>query len=555
MQLPQPTHAKYSGLLSDIKRGQIKIPQFQRDFVWSLQKSAALIDSIVKGYPVGTFIFWTTKDRLRHIRDIGSERLPPPKEGETAAYVLDGQQRITSLYATLKGLSVTRDSGQTDDFSKVYIDLDASEDDQIVVTDISARKKKSYIRLTDLLYGGLRALAAYDGAYHGKLEEYKRRIESYDFPIIEVRDVPIDVATEIFTRINVGGMPLTLFEIMVAKTYDEALEFDLSQKFDELVERLQPVNYETVSDAIVLQLIALLLKKECKKQIILKIGKKEFIDTWPAAVGALEQAVEYFRNRYGIPVSALVPYYALLVPFAYYFFNHPDNPSATQRKLLEDFFWRVSLGGRYSSSVESKLGQDIRRIDAILADKSPEYDWAIDITPEFILENGWFNTGRSFVKAILCIFAHRAPKSFRDNSSINISNNWLKQSNSKNYHHFFPKSYLNKKGEEDWRINNVVNITIVDDYLNKRDIGAKPPSRYMKTFAKENDEIEVTMKTHLIEDLDSFGVWADDYENFLNMRSKAISRELRKRIMPREIDKQGQVSTANDLEEEAASFE
>jgi uncharacterized protein with ParB-like and HNH nuclease domain len=48
MQLPQPTHAKYSGLLNDIKRGQIKIPQFQRDFVWSLQKSAALIDSIVK---------------------------------------------------------------------------------------------------------------------------------------------------------------------------------------------------------------------------------------------------------------------------------------------------------------------------------------------------------------------------------------------------------------------------------------------------------------------------------------------------------------------------
>jgi uncharacterized protein with ParB-like and HNH nuclease domain len=107
MQLPQPTHAKYSGILNEIKRGQIKIPQFQRDFVWSIQKSAALIDSIVKGYPVGTFIFWVTKERLRYVRDIGSESLPPPKEGETAAYVLDGQQRITSLYATLKGLPVT----------------------------------------------------------------------------------------------------------------------------------------------------------------------------------------------------------------------------------------------------------------------------------------------------------------------------------------------------------------------------------------------------------------------------------------------------------------
>jgi hypothetical protein len=555
MQLPQPTHAKYSNLINDIKAGQIKIPQFQRDFVWSIQKSAALTDSIVKGYPVGTFIFWATKERLRHVRDIGSEALPPTKDGETASYVLDGQQRITSLYATLKGLHVTRESGQIDDFSKVYIDLDAPTDEQIVVTDVSHKKDKTYIRLTDLLYGGLTSLASYDPCYHGKLEEYKRRIESYDFPVIEVRDVPIDVATEIFTRINVGGTPLTLFEIMVAKTYDEAREFDLSQKFDDLVERLEPLNYETISDAIVLQLISLILKKECKKQIILKIGKKEFIDTWPAAIGALEQSIEYFRNRYGILVSALLPYNALLVPFAYYFFNHPDNPSAVQRKYLEDFFWRVSLGGRYSSSVESKLAQDMRRIDEILQDRSPGYDWSVDISPDFILDNGWFNTGRSFVKAILCLYAHRAPKSFKDNSLVNISNNWLKQSNSKNYHHFFPKSYLAKKGEDDLRINNVVNITIVDDYLNKREIGAKSPSRYMKSFAKENDEIVETMKTHLIDDFDSFGIWSDGYDEFLAMRSKAISRELKKRMIVREVDKQGQVSTASDFEEEAASFE
>jgi uncharacterized protein with ParB-like and HNH nuclease domain len=144
MQLPQPTYSKYSGLLSDIQRGQIKIPQFQRDFVWTRQKSAALIDSIVKGYPVGTFIFWKTKERLRHVRDIGSETLPPPKDGEMAAYVLDGQQRITSLFATLKGLKVTRDSGQVDDFANVYIDLDASSEDPIVITEVSQKEKGTY---------------------------------------------------------------------------------------------------------------------------------------------------------------------------------------------------------------------------------------------------------------------------------------------------------------------------------------------------------------------------------------------------------------------------
>ena len=199
--------------------------------------------------------------------------------------------------------------------------------------------------------------------------------------------------------------------------------------------------------------------------------------------------------------------------------------------------------------------QDIRRVDTILEDRSPDYDWGIDVSPGFILENGWFNTGRSFAKGILCLYAHRAPKSFKDNSNVNISNNWLKQSNSKNYHHFFPKAHLTKKGEEEWRINNIVNVTIVDDYLNKREIGAKPPSKYMKTFVKENDELAETMKTHLIDDLEEFGIWSDDYEQFLTMRSKVISRELKKRMISREIDRQGQVSTANDLEEELVTFE
>jgi hypothetical protein len=89
---------------SDIEKGEIKIPQFQRDFVWSIQKSAALLDSVIKGYPIGTFIFWATKDRLRSVRDLGKIKLPEPKEGEVVSFVLDGQQRITSLFATLKGL-------------------------------------------------------------------------------------------------------------------------------------------------------------------------------------------------------------------------------------------------------------------------------------------------------------------------------------------------------------------------------------------------------------------------------------------------------------------
>lgn len=555
MQLPQPTHATYSNLINDIRRGQIKIPQFQRDFVWSIQKSAALMDSVIKGYPVGTFIFWTTKERLRSVRDLGNEELPPPKDGEVVSFVLDGQQRLTSLFATLNGLKIERDSGQHDDFSEIYVDLNAKEGEQIVIMDIEGREEYTFISLKDLLYGGVRLLASFPDHHLSKLDEYKERIQGYNFSIIEVRDVQIDVATEIFTRINVGGKPLTLFEIMVAKTYDECKDFDLSQKFDELVSNLTPLNYETLSDTTVLQLVSLLLSRDCKKQTILKLEKDKFIDTWPKAIDAIERAVEYFRNAFRIPVSHLLPYNALLATFGYFFYHHPDKPNARQQKLLEDFFWRTSLGGRYSSAAESKLAQDIRRMDNILKMESPDYDWGIDLSSKFILENGWFNAGRSFTKAILCLYAFQIPKSFNDNSLVNISNYWLKQANSKNYHHFFPRSYLKKQDVGEDKINNIVNITIVDDYLNKRKIQAKSPSVYMKSFSKENSDLSDTMRSHLITDLDEFGILSDDYDLFLDKRASTISRELQSRIIPRDIDEHGQFSRADDFEEETASFE
>lgn len=555
MSLPSPTHANYSSLLIDIERGQVKIPQFQREFVWTIQKSAALLDSVLKGYPVGTFIFWSTRDRLRSVRELGDATLPAPAAGEIVSFVLDGQQRLTSLYAAIRGIKVPRSSGHVDDFAEIYVDLEAEEDQQIVTVDVSEMPDRSYISLKDLLKGSISELMAFPEKYHDKISEYRRRIESYDFSIIQVRDVAIDVATEIFTRINVGGKPLSVFEIMVAKTFDEEQDFDLSAKFDALIERLATVNYETISDATLLQLISLLISKDCKKQTILKLSKVKFIATWPKAIDAFERAVEYFRQTYRIPVSKLLPYNTLLVPFAYYFYHHPDKPDPEQKKLLQDFFWRCALGARYSSSVESKLAQDIKRIDRILKGKIPDYDWGIDISPDFLIENGWFNAGRGSIKAILCLYAYQQPKSFSDDALVNISNYWLKQANSKNYHHFFPRAFLAKKKEEEWRINNIANITIVDDYLNKREIGAKAPSVYMKTFKKSNANLAKSMRSHLIGDLDDFGITGNDFDKFLSARAAAISAELKKRIIERPVDGRGQAYKTDDFEEEMASFE
>lgn len=79
---PQPQSMVYSAFINDIDRGNIKIPQFQREFVWLREESAKLIDSIIKGYPIGTFILWKTREILRSIRNIGVIELPIVPEGD-----------------------------------------------------------------------------------------------------------------------------------------------------------------------------------------------------------------------------------------------------------------------------------------------------------------------------------------------------------------------------------------------------------------------------------------------------------------------------------------
>src|SRR3972149_4570269 len=96
---PENQSKKYDALFADIDTGRTKIPMFQRDFVWSKEQTAKLIDSIIKGYAIGTFILWKTREEMRAVRNIGNIELPEIPKGDSAHYVLDGQQRITSLYA------------------------------------------------------------------------------------------------------------------------------------------------------------------------------------------------------------------------------------------------------------------------------------------------------------------------------------------------------------------------------------------------------------------------------------------------------------------------
>jgi len=550
----------YATLIQEIESGQIKIPQFQRNFVWEKGQSAQLLDSMLKGYPIGTFIFWRTDDELRAVRNIGNIELPRQEQNEFVNYVLDGQQRITSFFAAVKGSQVERDRKRVDDFSGIYVDLSASHDEEIVIADLTGRNPDACIKITELMTGDfallMKCMAQVPGEFQYKVNEYRNLLTGYQFNIILLKNASISVATEVFTRLNVGGKALSLFEIMVAKTYlapnpnsPENSEFDLSVRYEQLLLELRPVQYDTLAPATVLQTVAMLVVKACTRRQILEINKHDFIAAWPRTVKSIKLAVDFLRD-YGVTVSQLLPYNALLVPLSYFFDQHPARPSGDMLRRIEDYFWRCSLGTRYSSSVEAKLVSDVEKIDKILANEQPRYEWAVDVSPAVLSREGWFSASRSYTKAILCLLAKQHPRSFKTGIDVRIDNAWLSVSASKNYHHFFPRAFLKKQNPaiDPWRANHIANITIVDDYLNKNDIRAKSPARYISDFARDNPAMSQTLATHLIGDLEEFGIVDEDYEKFFNARIRLISEHLSQLLINQQTDNQAQVESIDEEE-------
>lgn len=537
---PQNQTKKYDFLFSDIDSGIVKIPKFQRSFIWTKEQTASLIDSIIKGYPIGTFIFWQTKDELRHFKEIGNTPLPDTPLGTPAKYVLDGQQRITSLYAVRKGVIFTVD-GKVIDYKDICINLDAeveSDENSVLVEPPS---KHRYISVHDLLNNNITSfISSYSSEELEKIDTYKKRLTTYDFSTIMVIDYPLDIACDIFTRINLGGTELTLFEIMVAKTYDIERDFDLLQQYELLIDNnnngkdLEDAGFNTIPAQTVLQCVSACLRSEIKRRDILRIPKEDFIDKWEHVKNAIFLAVDWLTSHLRIPVSDMLPYNALLIPLTYLFYKKNFQPlTPREGTLYEQYFWWASLTNRFSSAVESKMEQDLHRMDDILLGKLPTYRGEeIQIKLEDLVDR-WFSAGEAFCKAILCLYAYHQPRRLDTNGLVKIDNSWLRQSNSKNYHHFFPNAYLKNKGYAYLQSNCILNITIVDDYLNKRKIKARAPKDYLAEFQEQNPNFSETMQSHLIPDLALDGVWEDDYEKFQVARGELVAQELNVRLFPK----------------------
>jgi len=541
MKQPKPIGRNYSDIVNNVNNGIYQIPKFQRDFVWSKEQTAKLIDSLLKGFPIGSFILWKTTDRLKSLKKIGGVILKEVKDKDYIYYVLDGQQRMTSLYLALEGIKVD----DKNNYKNIYIDLekDINSGDEIC----TLNETKKSITFYDLINQRISSFyKKFEDNDVEKIEDLREHIKNYEFSTIEIENQPLEKIAEIFTRINTGGKILTLFEIMNAKVYTENIldkngkivknGFDLEEKFTILIDDLKYSGYETIGDnkSIILQLISLILKRNAKREAILSIKKDDFIAEWDLTINCLKLAIDKIVDYFRIKVSKLLPYYVLIVPIAYFYkINNCKPPINSQMKELEKYFFRSAFSWRFSSSVESTLSSDIKVIEKIQKNIIIDFDKEIPLqnkSKEYFMgilkEN--FSPSNAFHKAVLCILAYAQPKKFSDNSDVRLDNSYLSIATSRNYHHFFPKAYLKRVKNNEFA-NALANITFVDDYLNKRVIKDKSPKDYITNFGKQNPKIKDTLKSHFI-GLKTYGVLTNDYNLFLDKRASRLADEILKRI-------------------------
>ncbi|GID03219.1 DUF262 domain-containing protein [Pseudomonas sp. 008] len=543
---PDNHNKKYESLFVEIDTGQIKLPMFQREFVWEKEQSARLIDSILKGFPIGTFIFWKTKEDLRSYKEVGNHKLPETPKGDYVQYILDGQQRITSLYAIRKGIRISKD-GKEINYQDIYIDLSGAldGDDSIVKTEKGLAEDEAFISVHRLLTCKFTdIMREFSAPQLERIEYYKNRLVNYDFSTITIKDYPIEVACEIFSRINTGGKALTVFEVMVAKTYDEAKEFDLAERYEILRDGsedekscLRAAKFETLPESLIMQCVAAISKRAVRGRDILSIKRDDFILSWKPMTSSLFTAIDFIRSELRVPVSQLLPYPALLIPLTYYFHRTKNKkPNILQSRLLEQFFYWVGLTERYGSSSDSKISEDFNKIDAIISENMPDYPKTDMLISKEDIASTYFSSGNSYCKSILCMLAFNQPKSFDTNGVVILDNSNLKIASSRNYHHFFPTKYLvdNAPGVEP---NLIANITLIDGYSNKHKISKKPPSVYISGFSDDNELLGQTLGSHLIFDREEYGVDADNYELFIDKRSEAIANALNVKLLSVDIER------------------
>jgi hypothetical protein len=507
---------KLGDIMRDVDRGKLRIPRFQREFVWERPKVVKLLDSMYHQFPIGSFFFWEApRTYNRFFRNIAELGLPEPDDRDDITFILDGQQRITSLYVTAKGLTL-------DDVN--YQDICFDLEDEKFVTRKADNKR--YVALCDLL-NEERQFQIYDSLpahYRERFANCRTVFTTYPFSTVLVRDTELEDVCDIFERINQSGKRLSLTDLVVANTWSE--QFDLREKIKELNHTLSVKGFEELEAEAVTESLSMNIKGGCTRSFQLQIRTEEIERAWKNTVESISLTVDYLRGNLGVKRYSFLPYRGIIPVLAYYFHKSGNRAiSSSHRETVDRWFWRVSFSGRYASSTATNMGDDRKLFDQIMADARISVDYPVTLDENAIIGTQ-MHRASAMKNAVLCLLAKKQPKHFRNNTIIPLDDSYFSDFNSPERHHIFPASFIQSEGIKEFSL---ANFCFLSAELNK-EISNSRPREYFKELREKNPEFERTMDSHLIPISGESGIWTDDYSKFVRQRAELIRKEIESAI-------------------------
>lgn len=591
-----------SDILAEVGNGKIQLPEFQRSWVWNDTQICKLIESISSEFPMGAAMFLENggeaKFKTRLFTGVDEDKAGV----EPTQLVLDGQQRITTLFQVFKCGKPVETCLPTNKDAKVYryyyldirkcLDKDTERLDAIIsinekkqITskigrkvdlDLSSREmeyKNMMFPLnivfsnTDVMTWMFGVLNYYkeDSVNWSLCKEFSDKVISkilqYKIPVISLtKDTSNEAVCQIFENVNTGGVPLNVFELVTARfamgskvSNPRNLREDwkcLSDCFlnrpDHLLDGVSGTSFLTSMTLLVTYLNAQQGQRtaRCKKRDVLKLSLDDFVKYMePLKNGFLDAA--NFLVHQGVYSFDDLPYTSQLIPLAAIlaYDKMNGNKFALQQNIekLSQWYWCGVMGEQYGSANEGRFALDITGM----------FTWINGGELPDTVVRGNFQITRllslqtrnsAAYKGIMALIMCDSPLDFMTHNKMDVAA-YLKEST--DIHHIFPQVYCEQKGYARQKWNSVINKTPIYASTN-RSIGGRAPHEYIQTMFNKGlteQQVKEAISSHKINyDL----LRADDFDEFVLDRAKRILSSIEKAM--------GKTVAGRDSEETIKAF-
>lgn len=558
-----PVKTDLEEMLISIDKGKVQLPDFQRSWIWDDERIISLLESVSRYFPIGAILLLKSDGPrfiCRLFEGVKSKDIAPEK------ILLDGQQRLTSLYRTLiskepvdtrdekkkqirrfyyadlKKISEQADDGHFDDcFVSVNEHHKKIGQGKEVEIDLSTRELEYQNAMfpMNLIFDS----DGYDGWKDGFCEKRPdgkdlinkardtafRNIKKYYLPVIELdAGTSNEAVCTIFEKVNTGGVPLTVFELLVA-TYAGG-GFRLVEDWDKQKKRMAEAGDKLLKDldresfltaVLVVSQIKGHKKPICKRGEILSMAKGEYLDNREAVVDGFIKAAKLL-HREGIITTADIPYPTQLTVLAavYSLLDESKLNLDPVTKKLSRWLWCGIFGEQWSSAVESKTARDIPQLlNWIDGGEEPEAVKSALFTEQRMLQLKSRNSAA--YKGMASLIYRAGARDFRSGDPITTQ---MVFDNRIDIHHIFPKAACKKLGIDAMRQECIINKTPIDAATN-RSIGGSLPSQYLKNL-ETNSKYKIPRETldQILEShsIDVAAIHVDDFNTFYEKRKEGF---------------------------------